>query len=118
MKLEQILPYVPFSLKSRGFYPDKSIMIRDVNINNVMSYVDGDIDAKIILKPLSDFTIVKYPKVFKRFNINWQQKDDFILKVEDVNNCSYEFIMFLISELFDTRGLIPKYAIDINTINQ
>lgn len=55
MKLEHLAPYLPYGLKSYTLY-DGHVLVRDITVNNVMAFVDGDINSKPILRPLSDLT--------------------------------------------------------------
>lgn len=53
LELKHLAPYLPYGLKGVSYYNGKPL-IREVTVNNVLAYVNGEITAKIALRPLSD----------------------------------------------------------------
>jgi len=54
LELKHLAPYLPYGLKGLGKFPNGKNNIRDINVNNIMAFVDNDINSKPILRPLSD----------------------------------------------------------------
>lgn len=122
MKLEHLAPYLPYGLKSYTLY-DGHVLVRDITVNNVMAFVDGDINSKPILRPLSDLA--------KEIEHNGEKfvpsKEYSYLRFEEISNYKggenvMNFIQVreqnvLLELHFDVFGLIEKgEAIDINTL--
>src|SRR6476661_2905923 len=55
LQLKEIVGYLPYDLQSYKVFEGIEL-IRPVTLHNVMSFIDNDIDAKIVLRPLSDLT--------------------------------------------------------------
>lgn len=55
LELKHLAPYLPYGLKSYVEYDGRKL-IKDINLNNVMCIVDGEVLSKPILRPLSDLT--------------------------------------------------------------
>lgn len=121
-ELKHLAPYLPYGLKSYVEY-DGHKLIKDINVNNVMCIVDGEVLSKPILRPLSDLT--------KEIEVNMEKfypYEKLHLCYSDVTNFlnddlwigqwwDYEKVTKLFEWHFDVFGLIEKgLAIDINTL--
>jgi len=117
LTIKHLAPYLPYGLKSKGFYPDKSVLIRPITINNIMTYVDGDINAKPILRPIIDFYedidgLSLSDMITHGYHNEFWWEANF-----DVNQLRYLDCIRLIEKHADVFGLIKEgLAIDINTL--
>ena len=126
LELKHLAPYFPYGFKAY----DKSAITgkgyeREIKASNIMVFIDNDINAKPILRPLSDlikeiecngnkFTPNNHPrfKIFINEDMDWF-----------IDNCpffvDYGQVQKLFEWHFDVFGLIDKgLAIDINTLNK
>ncbi len=109
LELKHLAPYLPYGLKGLGKYPNGDDNIREINISNVMAYVDNDINSKPILRPLSDLT--NYKGIFH----NWE----YIINTELSCDITWYEWEALFEHHFDVFGLIEKgLAIDKNTLDK
>ena len=120
LELKHLAPYSLYGLKVKLF--------NNIDIITGIDFENGIIETmsnnncltknlKPILRPLSDFNKGLYSEIFKTFNLNWQDSEDFYLTPIDINSVSYELANILIKKHFDIFGLIEKgLAIDINTL--
>lgn len=120
MKLENLAPYLPYRLKSYTLY-DGNVLVRDITVNNVMAFVDGDINSRPILRPLSDLTKEiehngeKFVPV-ENLNPSLRSLKGFETLIKN-QIIMYEDAIKLFKWHFDVFGLIEKgEAIDINTL--
>ena len=109
LELKHLAAYLPYGLKALDKYPDGKPLIRDINVNNIMAFVDGDIRSKPILRPLSDYT-----EDYANFwNYSFRDFKWAIINKEVSVLCWHD----LLSKHYDVFGLIEKgLAVDINTI--
>lgn len=135
LELKYLAPYLPYGLKAYHVF-EKELLERDVTVNNVMSFVYGDTNAKIALRPLSELTkeieingkkFTPYIELLREcsFNVENMSKEDVeYFKPEPKELSCIETRMYLeVAKLFewhfDVFGLIEKgLAIDINTIEK
>ena len=120
MKLEYITPYLPYGLKSIDKYPDGKPLIRDINVNNIMAFVDRDIRSKLILIHLSSFEKKPCLELMKDFNCSmevihevWKliQKE---IKLEDITLKTYNMMC---KNYIDFNRLIEKeLAVNVNDL--
>jgi len=133
LELKHLAPYLPHKLKTVNFNVGKLLdkpLISELIASNIMCFVDGSTEQKILLRPLSDLTkeievngekFVPIEKVE-----NWNTSIDFgkelVSLIEDerwLSTTSYVLVELLFEWHFDVFGLIENnLAIDINTLNQ
>lgn len=127
LELKHIAPYLPYGLTSVNYF-DGIELKRKIVPSNIMGFVDGDTNAKPILRPLSDLT--KEIKVNgekfvpiefieeKYYTQNWANQLSRCIEDEKwIYHLDYSLILSLLEWHFDVFGLIENnLAIDINTL--
>lgn len=135
LELKHLAPYLPYGLKALGKYPNGDPLISDITVDNIMSFVDGDIDRKPILRPLTDlnkeiphpvtgdvFEVIEFldDEFAHHLHEEDSYEDHFKQAVEEETGLldfSYGVIDRLHEWHFDTFGLIDAgLAVDINTL--
>ena len=111
LELKHLAPYLPYGLKyvkySDNNSPIRHDIMQGVSTNGI--YACGDItplsfkNCKPILRPLSDL------------KSNSFRSYDYLV---NENVYSFEEYEFIFKNHFDVFGLIPKFAININTLKQ
>jgi hypothetical protein len=131
LELKHLAPYLPYGLKSLGYYPNGGQNIQEVTTLNVLNLLDFDSRRQPILRPLSDLTEHKdgfiQLKVIRDMNLGHV---DYITNERDhwiseygidgfINKMPHGIFQKLIEWHFDLFNLIPQgLAIDINTLEQ
>lgn len=53
LELKHLVGYLPFNLQSKQIF-DQQKLIREVSLCNVMNFIDGSTESKIMLRPIED----------------------------------------------------------------
>jgi len=118
LTIEKLAPYLPYGLKAYHAF-EKELLEREVTLYNVMNFINGDTNAKIALRPLSDLTRDEYNFIYEKETDYDSIYDWLWLDVESrlATKFSYSFWQELFHYHFDIFELIDKgLAIDINTL--
>lgn len=127
LTIKHIAPYLPYELEAVDYYNGGRLR-RKINNMNIMAFVDGDINAKPILKPLSQFgDSDDIRKVHKFIGLGkWCDAYDGYFKFwfDDAQNIDnlvlqapYEIFQYFLANHYDVFSLIPKgLAVDANTL--
>lgn len=130
LELKHLAPYLPYGLKAYHMFDGKNLE-RDVTPHNVFTFVNGDTNAKIALRPLSHWR--SYPPYLNEYsdleNGDFYRGEDIIidsngkwsLNLKDSISWEplwmQEFLNKMYKHHFDLFGLIDAgLAIDINTL--
>ena len=128
LTLEHLAPYLPYELKTVNFSVGRLLdkpLISKMIPSNILCFVDGSTESKILLRPLSDLTKeievngVKFvPKdELDKVWTTWSYGNIKNLTPEKLRDAPYWFMEQLFRWNFDTLGLIEKnLAININTL--
>jgi len=122
LELKHLAPYLPYGLNV--LHIEKKIMLiisgayfkANTDKHFRLQLLNWDLkvlsnECKPILRPLSDLV----EKDFKKMNINidWYGLKEYLSNYENMSVKDYNY---LLKNHFDIFGLIPKLAVDINTI--
>lgn len=147
LELKHLAPYLPYKLKTVNFnvaYLLDKPLISEMIASNIMCFVDGSTESKIVLRPLSDLTkeIEVNGEKFVPCNIfenlylndskwgnnyigtgiigvNGLMTNLCIMNNEIIGECHLAIYQLLIEWHFDIFNLIENnLAIDINTLNK
>ncbi len=122
LELKHLAPYLPYRLKTVNFNTNgllKNPLCSEMIPTNILAFVDGSTESKIVLRPMSDligYLIDEDISVYKKLSI--RTRSDWEYESPTIKKWSYEDIIILLQHHFDIFGLIPKgLAVDINTLS-
>lgn len=137
LELKHLAAYLPYKLKTVNFNAGtflKEPLISELIPSNILRFVDGTTESKILLRPLSDLTkeievngeklvpVNKILEIFgrslKHLSTEYQVKALRAFETDVITKeLPYRYIEKLIEWHFDVFSLIPDgLAIDINTL--
>jgi hypothetical protein len=119
LELKHLSCYLPYGLKSAFIHVKQygltKPLISDVFASNIMKFIDGSTDSKIILRPIEDLYNPKTDcgiKIVHYFNFKTSVK-------LDCRNFPYHVMEQLFKNHFDVFGLIDKgLAISYNDLTE
>ena len=130
IEIKHLAPYLPYKLMAYTMF-DRTPLFREIVPSNIMAFVDGDTEAKPILRPLSDLTkeidvdgekFVPMERIPREIGIEWcdlysESMDCLENHPDKVLMMPYEIFQVLLKLHFDVFGLIPAgLAVDINEV--
>ena len=121
LELKHLAPYLPYGLKTYLKY-DGIPLYGELHAVNIMSFVYGDTNKKIVLRPLSDLTkeIEHSEKRFVPSNelrLFLQCDIDWWSDYNNIKYSQYDMVNKLIQWHFDVFGLIESgLAVNMNEI--
>ena len=107
LTLEHLSVYLPYGLKSLTYF-DNIKLVKEIDCNNVMGFVNGDTKHKPILKPLSYYKRDFVGKVDERIP-RMELSEIYHLANNNVKlkQLSFSAIMIMAKEHIDMFNLIP-----------
>lgn len=122
LELKHIAPYLPYGLKTVNFNTNGLIdkpLFSKIIPSNILGFIDGSTESKILLRPLSDLTKeieVNGEKFVPYKKLEWGNGTHVIPAILG-GYTNYNESSKLFEWHFDVFGLIEQgLAIDINTL--
>jgi hypothetical protein len=114
LELKHIAPYLPYGLRTVNFNTNRLIdgpLFSEVIPANILGFIDGSTESKIILRPLS---------YLNSDNADFLSSDGYMSVCEEcvyIDEMRYSDVEKLIKRHYDVFNLIDNgLAIDINTL--
>jgi len=129
LELKHIAPYLPYGLRTVNFNTNGLIdrpLFSEVIPANILGFIDGSTESKIILRPLSDLQNKELDFWIEFGNKLDELSTEYLIEslvektfyAKDIH-FSFKVYETLFEMHFDVFGLIPQgLAIDINTLKQ
>jgi hypothetical protein len=120
LELRHVIGYVPYKLMATQIF-DGIRLKHEVTLNNVINFCEGNTNAKIVLRPLSELSDIsgKYLSECNLDLLDQMELTDLSQKRTNFDHIAYDLAVWLFENHFDVFGLIEKgLAVDINALNQ